>query len=195
MLRGSCRFCRKPISSLYPSIELITAISFFLLIQRTNPLYWPAYMLFFSALIVSIRTDLETMLISQLATIFLIPCAFICSYFGLLPLSLGESFFGSASAFSCLFSVSYLYFLLAKRVGLGQGDIELLAFIGAFLGFVGWWITLLLASCTGTIFGIFMMIYSRKSLIGIKIPFGPFLAIGAMLYVLFQSYFLKFIYF
>lgn len=187
LLLGKCRHCKKTISWLYPFIELLTAVSFWLLIERIHPIYLPAYTLFFSALIISIRTDLETLLISRFVTLWLIPLGFIFSYYGLLPISLQQSIFGAISAFVCLFTIAQVYYLLTKKVGMGQGDVELLAFIGSFIGIIGWWMSLLIASCTGTLIGIGIAFLHKKSFVGVKIPFGPFLAFGAILYVLFQS--------
>src|SRR5690606_13178057 len=65
MLRGRCRTCNKPISFLYPLIEVITALIFLGLYFFIDPHYWVSYGLLFSALIVTIRTDAETMLISR----------------------------------------------------------------------------------------------------------------------------------
>ncbi len=190
ILRGKCRFCKKPISILYPLIELITGFSLLALMHIISPTYWPAYFMFFSALIISIRTDLQTMLISRFVTIALVPLGFLLSYLGLLPISLVQSILGSISGFLFLFALSQIYFLLTKRVGLGQGDVELIAFIGSFLGVLGWWFTLVVGSCLGSFIGLFMLIFSRKALSETKIPFGPFLAIGAMSYVLFSPYLL-----
>lgn len=187
LLKGKCRSCQKIISWLYPFIETLTAISFWLLIERIPSNFWFSYLLFFSALIVSIRTDLETLLISRFVTLWLIPAGLLLSYFGFLPISLTQSLIGTISGYLCLFSIAQIYYLITKRIGMGQGDVELLSFIGAFTGFIGWWLTLLIASCLGTIVGLFITFFKRTSLVGIKIPFGPFLAFGTMIYVLFQT--------
>jgi leader peptidase (prepilin peptidase) / N-methyltransferase len=193
ILRGKCRSCKKPISILYPFIELMTALSLLTMINTVSSDYWFAYFIFFSALIISIRTDLHMMLISRFVTIALVPLGFLLSYLGMLPITLINSILGTSSGFMFLFALAQLYFLLTKRVGLGHGDIELIAFIGAFLGVLGWWFTLVIASCLGSFIGIFILIFDQKSLRNIKIPFGPFLAIGAMSYVIFSPYLLLFI--
>lgn len=69
---------------------------------------------------------------------------------------------------------------------MGEGDAELLAFIGAFIGPLGIWVTLTLASIVGAMVGVFYMsIFKQKRTIAI--PFGPFLALGAMTYALFEN--------
>ena len=83
ILCGKCRYCKNPISWLYPFIELITLIAMLALLNSVDSHYWPAYFIFFSALIVTIRSDFESMLISRFATIFLIPLGFLFAYSGI----------------------------------------------------------------------------------------------------------------
>jgi len=191
MLKRRCRYCKHSISWLYPFIEIITACSLFSLLLFVPSSYWFAYGIFFSALIVSIRTDLELFLISRYVTLALIPIGFTFSFLGYLPISLQASIFGAISAGLFLCGISKIYYAITKRVGLGQGDVELLAFIGSFIGIMGWWFTLLLASCFGSALGLCIALWKEKSLSRIKIPFGPFLAFGALTFVLFKPYLLS----
>lgn len=169
-------------------INIICIVVFFLLIYLMPTIYWISYFIFFSALIVCIHTDLEAFLLSRLTTLFLIPLGYLLSTLHLLPLTLTQSIFGSSSAYLFLLLISYLYYRHTKIQGLGQGDIELIAFIGAFCGFLGWWFTLLVASLIGSITGLIIIIFNKGSLKTTRLPFGPFLAIGAITYVLMQHY-------
>jgi prepilin signal peptidase PulO-like enzyme (type II secretory pathway) len=63
-LKGRCRYCGQPISTLYPFIEILTTLVMTLLVIMAPTRYVPAYFILFSALIVTIRSDIETMLIS-----------------------------------------------------------------------------------------------------------------------------------
>lgn len=188
ILKGHCRACGKHISALYPFIEFLTALTFTGLFTLVNPDFIPAYFLFFSALIVTIRTDLETLLISRIVTLFLIPLGILASFLYVLPLYPLESVLGSILGYGFLWATAKIFFLVTGKEGMGQGDLELLAFIGAFIGPLGVWATLLISTITGSIIGITYMRLMRKSH-SIKIPFGPFLALGAMLYVLFEPFF------
>jgi leader peptidase (prepilin peptidase)/N-methyltransferase len=67
---------------------------------------------------------------------------------------------------------------------MGGGDIKLLAMIGAMIGWQGILFTLFAASAIGTIVGLLAMIRSGKGM-KLAIPFGPFLAMGAILYLFF----------
>lgn len=186
LLRGYCRHCNHTISWLYPFIEWLTAMTTLALYWYGEPSYWMGMFIVFSALIITIRTDLETMLISQWTTLAMIPCCFALSWFGHLPLSLADALIGSITAYLFLWLFSVGYTTLTKREGLGYGDIELLAFIGSFTG-LGWWNILLFSSFLGSFIGIGYILCSAKSRYT-KIPFGPFLALSAMAYVLFYTY-------
>lgn len=97
----------------------------------------------------------------------------------MLPISLFESVCGAATAYALLFLIGYVFYKITGKIGLGQGDYELMAFIGSFLGMLGWWLTLLIGSLLGSIIGLTYLAISGKRT-GTKIPFGPFLAFGAI---------------
>ncbi len=156
----------------------------FLAIQ---PKFLFAYFIFFSALIVTIRTDLETMLISRYVSLFLVPLGILLSSLGLLPISAMESIIGALFGYGILWITATVFWLITKKEGMGQGDFELLAFIGSFTGIFGCWITLIMASLAGSLIGIcYMMITGKKR--NLKIPFGPFLALGAIIFVILQKF-------
>lgn len=192
-LRGKCRSCSVAISWLYPFIEVITALIFVLMSLLIPSCYWFAYCIFFSALIVTIRTDIHSMLISPLVTIGLIPFAMILSYLGLLPITFGQSVIGAATAYLFLMGFDKLFYLVTHKQGIGLGDIELLAFIGAFVGTQGWLISLLVGSFLGTLFGLTQSV--RLGSYTTKIPFGPFLALGAFVFVFMQAFNIDFFYY
>lgn len=185
-LKGKCRTCSAPITWLYFFIEFITVLAFTSLFLLVPTAYWLAYGVFFSALLVTIRTDLEFMLISRYVSVFLVPFGFFFSYYDYIELSFFESILGTLTAYLFLRLVSVIFFKLTKREGMGEGDAELLAFIGSFIGLCGWWISLIVASLSGSLYGMGYMIWTRKK-DSTKIPFGPFLALGALAYVLFQD--------
>jgi len=193
MLKGRCRYCHAPITFLYPLIEILTALIMILLVTFVPYHYMFAYFIFFSALIITIRSDLETMLISRFVSLYLVPLGFLFSALGMLPLSLTESILGALIGWSLLYLTDKLFFLITKKEGLGQGDIDLLTFIGSFVGIYGCWITLLASSLIGSILGGMYMIITGSGRM-VKIPFGPFLALGALISVLFKSYIFSFIF-
>jgi leader peptidase (prepilin peptidase) / N-methyltransferase len=187
MLGRKCRYCDSYISILYPFIELFTALSMTALWVTVPIHYFAPYFIFFSALIITIRTDFESMLISRLVTFFLVPIGWILSTWQYLPIELLESVIGSLVGYLFLWVTSKLFYFLTKKEGMGEGDIELLSFIGSFTGLLGAWMSLILGSLLGSVIGIYYMI-TDKNWRAHKIPFGPFLAFGAMIFVLTYRY-------
>ena len=182
LLKGKCRYCHKKITWLYPFIEIATALIFTLMIIFIEPSYWLGYGIFFSALIVNIRTDLQKMVIPRITSLYLAPIGCICAFLKLLPISFYQSLMGSIFGYFTLFIIAKTFYYTTKKQGLGEGDFDLLALIGAFTGIQGAWMSLFIGSVAGSIIGIFLILvekYSRNT----KIPFGPFLAFGALFYL------------
>lgn len=190
LLNGRCRKCAASISWLYPFIELLTIASLWVLYVTQPHEYFFSYAFFFSALIITIRTDLETMLISRFVTLFLIPTGVFASYFAFIPINWQQSVIGTLTAYCLLHFIGILYYRITGRIGMGEGDAELLAFIGSYTGLLGWWYALMLGSLVGSIIGIALSILQKKNIATTKLPFGPFLAFGAMTYIIAKPYLL-----
>ncbi len=73
-----------------------------------------------------------------------------------------------------------------KRDAMGFGDVKFMACIGAFLGWQATLFTIIAASCIGALVGIAGAICRRREW-SAKIPFGPYLALAAMLWVFFST--------
>lgn len=145
----------------------------------------PAYFLFLSALWISVHTDLSQMLISRFVSLYLIPVGFILSFYHFLPITFFESFLAAVLSYGFFWIANKIFYWFKKHDGLGQGDLELIAMIGSFIGLVGCWFTILFASTMGTLCGGCYLLFTHKKT---KIlPFGPFLAAGASTYLLFQN--------
>lgn len=193
ILRAKCRNCKAKISILYPVIELLTSVILTLLFFNIfyinnnfifyykNILEFIAYFIFFSALIIATRTDLEALVIPQIFSIYLVPVGILFSYFNLLKISFLDSIIGTISGYLILFLTAKIFKFLTKKEGLGQGDMELLALIGSFTGFFGVWYTIIISSFTGSLIGILYILITKKAR-DLQIPFGPFLSFGAIVY-------------
>lgn len=164
-----------------------------LLYLHIESTYFWGYFVLFSALIVTIRSDLETMLISRWVTIALVPVGIIMSFTDTIPIAPLNSMMGSATGYLSFWLVGTLFYLVTRQEGIGQGDLDLLACIGAFTGLIGVWMTVLLGSLFGSIVGIGYLVYQGRFMRYLKLPFGPFLALGTITYVLFQEPLLKLI--
>jgi leader peptidase (prepilin peptidase)/N-methyltransferase len=95
-----------------------------------------------------------------------------------------DSLIGILAGGGSLFIVAWLYHLLTRKEGMGGGDIKLLAMIGAMIGWKGVLFTIFASSATGTAVGLTVMLIQRRNM-KLAVPFGPFLALGAVLYLFF----------
>jgi leader peptidase (prepilin peptidase)/N-methyltransferase len=133
---------------------------------------------FLCALIVVSVIDLDHQIIPNVISVPGIPVGFAAALLVGQP-SWRASLAGLLLGGGLLWLVSESYYRVTGREGMGFGDVKLLAMIGAFLGWQAIPVTLLLASLTGTLIGVGVML-ARGSDARTPIPFGPFLAAGAV---------------
>lgn len=182
-LCGRCGACRFRISPRYPLVEALTGLLFVLVLLRfgfqwATPVYW----LFMAALVAITFIDLDHQIIPDLISLPGIPIGFACTF--LLPqISWIESLIGTLLGGGSLYLVAAGYELLTKKEGMGGGDIKLLAMIGAFMGWKAIFPVIFLSSLIGSLVGVSLML-AKKADGRLAIPFGPFLALGAVIYLL-----------
>lgn len=184
LLRGRCRTCKTGISIRYPVVEILCglfALAVFLHYgMRVESL---VFFIFIAALLVITFIDIDHRIIPDVISLPGIPIGFAASF--LLPqVTWTDSLLGILIGGGSLLAVAWGYRLLTGKEGMGGGDIKLLAMIGAFIGWKGVLFTIMASSFTGTIVGLVVMLKNRKSM-KLAVPFGPFLAIGAILYIFF----------
>nr|BFD58623.1 A24 family peptidase [Bdellovibrio sp. CKG001]BFD65890.1 A24 family peptidase [Bdellovibrio sp. HAGR004] len=182
ILRGRCRKCHAKFSFRYPLVELITAVLFALSYHYAG-LSWTLleYLIFVFGLVVCTFIDLDHMILPDEFTLSGI-------VIGLVGAALNpqreflDALFGMLMGGGFLWGMAYVYYLLTKNEGMGGGDIKLLAWIGAILGWKAIPFVIMSSAVIGSVIG---LIAARKQKAGLKtvIPFGPYLALGAVLYL------------
>jgi leader peptidase (prepilin peptidase) / N-methyltransferase len=189
LLRGRCRFCRTPISVRYPLVEAATGLLFvFVFWAFTLPFPAVGYWAFFSWLLALSLIDLDTMTLPNPLTQsgLLVGLAF--------QAAMGWTQAGTADAASSLMNgiagavigiwvfdlITVLGAIAFGQTAMGGGDAKLAAMMGAWLG----WQNLLLAGFLACAIGAFvgggaiaLGLLSRRQ----PMPFGPFLALGAVI--------------
>jgi leader peptidase (prepilin peptidase)/N-methyltransferase len=182
--RGKCRTCGARFSSRYFWVELLTAVLAIALVHRFGlTITTLGYFIFLAALVTITFIDLDHQIIPDIISL---PGVVVGLVFSLLSpaLTLGSSLLGAALGAGVLLVVALGYKAVTGREGMGGGDIKLLAMIGAFLGWHAVPFTLFAASCVGSIIGVLVMIRSHANS-QLALPFGPFLAFGAVCYLFF----------
>jgi len=191
MLRGKCRNCVTRISIRYPLIELLTAV-LFVAVAAVYYDSWvlPAFLVFTAGLVALSAIDLELKILPTRIIYFLDGAGFVL-------LALASFLEGDwekyAAALLCAAGALAAYFLLVLIYprGMGMGDVRLAFLLGLNLGWLGWKYTvggLFFGFLYGAVIGIGVMIAQgakdgRKT----AVPFGPFMAAGALTFILFGS--------
>jgi leader peptidase (prepilin peptidase)/N-methyltransferase len=178
LLRGRCRTCREAVSWMYPLVEITTALVFLsgYLLYGLTPLA-AVRVLFASALVVLFVTDLQHKILPNAITVPGIVVGFVCSLF--VEPGWRDSLIGIVIGGGVLFAIAEAYYRVRGQEGLGMGDVKLLGMIGAFLGWKLVLLTLVLASFAGSVAGGAMIVSGRGDM-KYALPFGTFLAVGAL---------------
>jgi leader peptidase (prepilin peptidase)/N-methyltransferase len=180
LLRGRCRACLEPISSVYPAIELATAALFVgadLRYERLLPAATSALLL--GVVLAAGAIDARWRIIPNR----IVYPALLC--FALL-IGAGAAGGGGLDALDALvglgaFGGTLLLVALASPRGMGMGDVKLAALIGLVLGSLGLSYVAVAAAAAvlmGAVGGVGLMILTSRSRKD-AIPFGPYLAFGA----------------
>lgn len=187
-LRGRCRTCGEPISLVYPVVELVTSGLFLLHYWQLGwqPLLF-ARLVFAAVMVVLFVVDLQHRLLPNLITLPGLGVGFAFSLF--LPPGWLEALIGIAVGGGALLAIGEAYYRIRGEEGLGMGDVKMLAMIGAFLGWKLMLVTLVVASFLGSVVGVGLIAATRSNL-KYALPFGSFLALGAIISAVHGEYLL-----
>jgi len=200
ILRARCRDCGERISARYPAVELLSGalwVAAGLRFGLSAQTAW-AIVLFYLLLLLAF-IDLDTMRLpntlvgslfavgvvgagySQLTGMPAVPLVPLGS--GWLASPLATALAGALASAGIALAIAGAYSLLRQREGFGMGDVKLLGAIGVYLGLYGM-LVLFVGSIIGVVYGVAAS-RGKGSSLAFKFPFGPFLALAAVLVVLF----------
>lgn len=207
MLGGKCRYCHKPISVQYPTVELITAFLFAL-----SYAFWPyilngnewfifsGYLISLICLIAMAVYDIKyTILPSRLIYIAGLSYAMPLLLVGLIDkdnIRFSMAVLSGALYFTIFLSIFMISYVANKRGlsnkdWLGYGDVRLAALLGLIVGDP---ILIFFAIFFASLIGIIVTlpsILSKKVGLTSQIPFGPFLIAGAIVTFWWGNYILN----
>jgi leader peptidase (prepilin peptidase)/N-methyltransferase len=197
ILRGKCRYCKKPISPRYITVELITAGLFLLFLNYFGlGVSFLIYVSLASALIVATFIDLKERIIPDEISLTGMVVGLLVSF--IYPALHGVTSHKLSFLYSCLgltvgggsiYLTGLLGDFIFKKESMGGGDVKLLAMVGAF---IGWKLVLLaffISPLFGAIVGIILKIRSNVS----TIPYGPFLSLGTIISVIWGEQIIRWI--
>lgn len=187
LLGGRCRFCGAAIARRYPLVELGGGLLAAALWWRFpgSPLLL-AYGPFCGALLALSAIDLEHRLLPDVITLpgtalglALVPV--------LGHLTFLEAASGAAAGGALFYGIGWAYQRLTGRKGMGGGDVKLMACIGAFLGLEALPFVIFFSAALGSLAGLGVVLttgaWHRGAWRVAAIPYGPFLAAAALLYL------------
>ncbi|MFP4168689.1 MAG: prepilin peptidase [Desulfonatronovibrionaceae bacterium] len=183
LLRGRCRSCRAGIRPRYMAVEIVSGATAVLLALKFGFSWsWLVYFALAGVLIVASFIDLEAYILPDFLTLPGAVLALAASFF--LPIFWLDALIGAIAGFALFWGLQYTYKLIKGQEGLGSGDVKLMLMLGALVGWKGLPLTIFLASCLGLIASLYYLYRDRYKGMQTKIPFGPFLALGAYAYLL-----------
>ena len=200
ILRGQAACCHVKLSRQYPLVEFLTGAAFIATYWYAPyinwsaghaEILWPNFIrfmhlsVFVSLMIVCSAIDLKYMIIPDVISIPMILVTPIIVYYHP-ELDWKSALFGVVVGGGVLYFVAWIYWMLRREIGLGFGDVKLLAAVGGWLGVQAIVPTILIGSVLGTVVGMGALLVNRQMSLKSALPFGPFLAFGACFHMLFN---------
>lgn len=187
LLRGKCAYCGEKISVKYPIVESINGVLYILSYMFFGlDIALPFILFFLSSLIVISFIDLEFQIIPDVISISLILLGLLVSFLphsvDNLVTNIKESILGILVGGGILLIIAII-----SKGGMGGGDIKLNAGVGALLGWQASVLTIFIGSLIGAIIGLIILKRTGSR----KIPFGPFLSLGAIITLFFGKEILR----
>ena len=188
MLRGRCARCGAGISPRYPVVEAAGGGLGLVIAWVLGPTWQLAAALPLAWTLLALSViDLERQQLPDALTLPLLWGGLLLSLVrldgGVLFTDVGSSVIGAAAGYLVLWTVYQVFKLVTGKEGMGYGDFKLLAALGAWLGWQALPLIILLSAATGAIVGIAgVMLLGRSR--HVPIPFGPFLAAGGLVTLL-----------
>ena len=181
ILRGRCRDCSEPISARYPAVELFTGLIFLVMVLRFGASWeLPAY-LYLAAIGVALSMiDFD---VKRLPDVIVLPSYVVAGALLLVPAIVDSSWGDYLRAWLGALALFVFYFVIRViyPAGMGFGDVKLAGVLGLYLAWLSWGV-LVVGAFLGFVFGAFVgvaLILVRRGGRKSKVPFGPFMVLGA----------------
>lgn len=177
LLRGKSRCCQRPISTVYPLVELSCGVLFFIAARIWPPGLPLVASLFFICLLLPLAIiDAQTLLLPDILTLPLIWLGLLVNIDACyVPLS--DAVYGAVAGYLSLTLLSVTFKYLTGKEALGGGDAKLLAAFGAWFGWSVLPSLLTMAACSGLLITVIVRL-SRRQALNQPMAFGPWLILA-----------------
>ncbi|MBI5409504.1 MAG: prepilin peptidase [Nitrospirae bacterium] len=190
LLMGKCRTCRAGFSMRYPFVEFLNAALYVAALSRfgaDSPWILSVYCVFLSSLIVIFFIDLDHQIIPNGITLPGIPLAVALGSTVMPDPFLRAELLGWKASITGFLAGGGSFYLIAalgkailRKEAMGGGDIKMMAMVGGLLGWKGVILTTFSGSLFGSVIGLSIILIKGREW-GARIPFGPYLAAGALI--------------
>lgn len=185
--KGRCAHCGARIPYFYPLIELFSMLwAVLATLHASTPTEWGLLIIIGGICIVASAIDLRTYLLPDILTYSGAVIVLAASYAGILHVDFMQSLLGAFIGAFALWAISAIYKLVRKIQGMGLGDVKFMLMLGALTGVDHLSIFVLIASLCALLFSI-ISLRGKADISTTYIPFGPFLASGALLTYLYGN--------
>ncbi len=192
IIQGKCRKCKSKISFQYLIVELLTILSFTLIYYYYGISVTTLLLIILSLIFIIIFfIDARHFIIPNSLTFSLMLIGFVKSF----DPNLNElfpnyinSFIGGIFGYGIIWSIIFFYRTLRNKEGMGLGDAKLLAAIGFWFG----WISIpfvIFSSSIVALISVVPSLLNKSKRLSSEIPFGPFIIIGCILYIIFIEHY------
>ena len=194
LLKSKCRNCKTKISFQYFLVESISLINFLVLYLIFGISLTTLFLIILSIVFLIIFfIDLKHYIIPNSLTYSMMILGFIKSFVpNLDPIfpNYLNSLIGGLLGYGIIWSIIYFYRQFKKKEGMGLGDAKLFAVIGFWFGWISIPFVVFLSSIIALLSVLPDLLRSSKKLSS-QIPFGPFIILGTIFYLVFQDNFVK----
>lgn len=194
ILRSKCRNCKKKISFQYFLVELLGILNFTVIYLLFGITLTTILLIILSlAFLIIFFIDLRHYIIPNSITYPMMILGFIKSFDpnlnSIFPNYI-NSLIGGIFGYVMIWSIIYFYKQIKKKDGMGLGDAKLFAVIGFWFGWISIPFIIFLSSIIALIYVLPDLLKNSKKMSS-QIPFGPFIIIGTIFYLVFQDYFVQ----
>ena len=195
LLNGKCRKCKKKISGQYALVEFLSILSFLIVYYLYGIALTSVLLMILSlSFIIIFFIDLKHFIIPNVLTFSMMALGFVKSFDpNLNPMfpNYINSLIGGFFGYGIIWSIIFFYKQIRKKEGMGLGDAKLFAVIGFWFGWISIPFIIFLSSVIALISVVPDLMKNSKKM-STQIPFGPYIILGTIIYLVFQDKFINF---